>query len=417
MELDGKVAIVTGASRGSELRRRSPWPVPAAAWLASPARRGRLRSGHLEPSTKRWHARRKREERRSPIPTNLADHDEICSMVASTVDHFGGVDILVNNAAVQFVGDLDQPQHRLELTMAINYWAPLIATRESYPHMERRNGGAIVNVSSLAALVPFPDMLSYGTSKIALEHLTLDAARVLHPKGINVNCFRIDISVASEGFIANTPGADRSDWEPCEVPAEGILWMLRAAARLHRPSREHVPPPRARRHHDVTRRTTSCTASDADRTLRRPLRGGPLELRGAVRLNPAVWVGQLVLSLDRATRGPTRGGCRCLRSWSVGFSAAACVAGEERGDRGLLVTHKGLEPFEVFDHDAACLLVAADQLVVRRHPFRLRSAERRIRVGHEEEPPEVDAWSERPQISQSITATTVDPVDSVLPSL
>jgi NAD(P)-dependent dehydrogenase (short-subunit alcohol dehydrogenase family) len=70
-------------------------------------------------------------------------------------------------------------------------------------------------------------MLAYGTSKIALEHLTLDAARELYPRGIAVNCFRIDVPVASEGFVANMPDADTSTWEPAEVAAEGILWILR----------------------------------------------------------------------------------------------------------------------------------------------------------------------------------------------
>jgi len=164
------------------------------------------------------------------VAANLADRDSVRDMVARAAEHFGGLDILINNAAVQFIGDLEQPEHRHDLTFAVNYWAPYIAIQESYPHMERRGGGAIVNVSSLAALLPIPQMLSYGTSKLALEHLTLDAARALHPKKIAVNCFRIDIAVASEGFVANTPGADHSNWEPCEVPAEGILWMLQQSA-------------------------------------------------------------------------------------------------------------------------------------------------------------------------------------------
>ena len=45
-----------------------------------------------------------------------------------------------------------------------------------------------------------------------------------------MNCFRIDVPVASEGFVANTPGADRTGWESTDVPAEGILWMLRQPA-------------------------------------------------------------------------------------------------------------------------------------------------------------------------------------------
>jgi NAD(P)-dependent dehydrogenase (short-subunit alcohol dehydrogenase family) len=72
--------------------------------------------------------------------------------------------------------------------------------------------------------------MSYGVSKIALERLTIDAAVQLQPLGIAVNCFRIDVPVASEGFVANTPGVDRSTWEPCDVAAEGILWMLRQPA-------------------------------------------------------------------------------------------------------------------------------------------------------------------------------------------
>jgi hypothetical protein len=69
--------------------------------------------------------------------------------------------------------------------------------------------------------------MSYGVSKVGLERLTVDVAKQVQDWGIAVNCFRIDIPVASEGFIANTPGQDRSGWEPCEVPAEGILWMIR----------------------------------------------------------------------------------------------------------------------------------------------------------------------------------------------
>ena len=58
----------------------------------------------------------------------------------------------------------------------------------------------------------------------------MDLARQVQGDGIAVNCFRIDLPVASEGFVANTPGADRSTWEPCEVAAEGMVWMLQQPA-------------------------------------------------------------------------------------------------------------------------------------------------------------------------------------------
>jgi NAD(P)-dependent dehydrogenase (short-subunit alcohol dehydrogenase family) len=93
--------------------------------------------------------------------------------------------------------------------------------------MAAGGGGTIINVSSEAALYPHPSLLAYGISKIGLERLTIDAARQLAPSHIAVNCFRIDIAIASEGFVANTPNADHSNWEPSEVAAEGIVWMTR----------------------------------------------------------------------------------------------------------------------------------------------------------------------------------------------
>jgi hypothetical protein len=69
--------------------------------------------------------------------------------------------------------------------------------------------------------------MAYGMSKAAMERMTVDAARQLRPYDIAVNTFRIDVPVASEGFVANLPDIDHDDWEPTEVPAEGILWMLR----------------------------------------------------------------------------------------------------------------------------------------------------------------------------------------------
>jgi NAD(P)-dependent dehydrogenase (short-subunit alcohol dehydrogenase family) len=96
--------------------------------------------------------------------------------------------------------------------------------------MAAQGGGAIVNISSGLALHPFPGMMVYGMSKAALERLSIDVAQQLRPKHIAVNTFRIDLPVASEGFLANLPGVDHSSWEPCEVPAEGVLWMLRQPA-------------------------------------------------------------------------------------------------------------------------------------------------------------------------------------------
>jgi citronellol/citronellal dehydrogenase len=232
-DLDGKFALVTGASRGGGAA--TAVALAAAGCRVACAARSTDASPQRTPGTldatvgtiTAGHG----EGRAVAVPTDISDADQVVAMVAAAVDAFGGLDILINNAAVTFVGDLDIPMRRHDLIMEINLRAPLIAIREAVPHMRAGGrGGRIVNVSSLAALDPIPGLMSYGISKIGLERLTVDAARQLARDGIAVNCFRIDLPVASEGFIANTPDSDHSSWEPAEVAAEGVCWMLRQPA-------------------------------------------------------------------------------------------------------------------------------------------------------------------------------------------
>src|SRR3954452_8611695 len=226
MELSGKVAIVTGASRGvgaatallmaergckvvCAARATDAAPVPIPGTIDETVRRITDAGGTAV-----------------AVPTNLAKDAEVEQMIAATVDHFGPVDILVNNAAITFPGDLDLDMKRFDLLMQVDLRAPLQAIRAVMPSMKARRTGSILNISSVAGLNYFPGLMGYGMAKAALEHLTLSPAYQLKPFDVAVNCFRIDVPVASEGFVFNLPDADHSDWEPSEVAAEGIVWML-----------------------------------------------------------------------------------------------------------------------------------------------------------------------------------------------
>ncbi|GIW42332.1 MAG: short-chain dehydrogenase [Candidatus Binatia bacterium] len=227
VELAGKVALVTGASRGvgkalalALVREGVRVACAARATDASPLKL----PGTIDETVRECRAL---GGEALAVPTNLAVEDEVVRMVEKTVEHFGRIDILVNNAAITFPGDLHIPLKRYDLIMNVNLRAPFVAIRTVVPFLTAQKSGAIVNVSSAAALHPFPGLMAYGMSKAALERLTLDVAEQLRPHGIAVNCFRIDVPVASEGFVANLPDADHSSWEPTEVPAEGIVWMLR----------------------------------------------------------------------------------------------------------------------------------------------------------------------------------------------
>jgi NAD(P)-dependent dehydrogenase (short-subunit alcohol dehydrogenase family) len=227
MELAGKVAVVTGASRGvgaataialgaagakvaCAARATDAAPLPIPGTIDATVRTIVAAGGEA-----------------LAVPTNLADDASVVAMIERTVAAWGRVDILVNNAAITFPGDLALPMKRHDLIFAVNLRAPLIAIQTVVPGMRERGEGTILNVSSLAALNYFPTQMAYGMSKIALEHMTVSLAAQLRADRIPVNTFRIDVAVASEGFVHNSPGVDTSDWEPCEVAAEGILWMLR----------------------------------------------------------------------------------------------------------------------------------------------------------------------------------------------
>ena len=226
MSPDRRVALVTGASRG--VGAATAVALAEIGYDVACAARSTRDHPHRVPGTLDETVARVEGAggRALAVPTDLSVTGDVVRMVERTVEHFGRVDVLVNNAAITFAGDLDIALDRHDLVMEVNLRAPLVAIRAARAHLARGGRGAIVNVSSVAALYPHPGLMSYGISKVGLERLTVDAARQLAGEGTAVNCFRIDVPVASEGFIANTPGLDRSDWEPCAVAAEGIAWMV-----------------------------------------------------------------------------------------------------------------------------------------------------------------------------------------------
>src|SRR6476660_4989698 len=201
MQLDGKVAIVTGASRGvgaatalmlaargckvaCAARATDAAPVPIPGTIDETVRQITEAGGDA-----------------LAVPTNLAKDAEVERMVATTIEHYGQVDVLVNNAAITFPGDLDLDMKRFDLVMQVDLRAPLLAIRAVMPSMKARRTGSILNISSVAGLNYFPGLMAYGMSKAALEHLTVSAAWQLKPFNVAVNTFRIDVPVASGGVV------------------------------------------------------------------------------------------------------------------------------------------------------------------------------------------------------------------------
>jgi len=118
---------------------------------------------------------------------NLAHALEIERMIAGSVDVFGAIDILVNNAVVRYSAPVEQfPVGEWDLGMAVNLSAAFHTIRLALPEMRRRNWGRIINVSSIYGLIGTANRISYVTTKTALIGLTRAVA--LETRDQNITC-------------------------------------------------------------------------------------------------------------------------------------------------------------------------------------------------------------------------------------
>ena len=103
------------------------------------------------------------------LPCDLTDREQVRRMVRHVVDHFAGIDVLVNNAGIISVGPMEvMTIEDYEQAMRTHFWAPLYTTMEALPHIKARGGGRVVNVSSVGGKLPAPHLLPYTASKFAL---------------------------------------------------------------------------------------------------------------------------------------------------------------------------------------------------------------------------------------------------------
>jgi 3-oxoacyl-[acyl-carrier protein] reductase len=185
-QLDGKVAIVTGGSKGIG---RSI----AAGLLAAGARvaiSGRSASALKEAAAElgKGDGGGGHAGRLLTVEGDVASEQDAAKLINQAVQRFGGLDILINNAGIgRFANIADMSTEDWHAIIGTNLTGAFFCTRAALPHLKQRGGGYIINISSLAGSNPFSGGASYCASKAAVDALSEALMQEVRHDGIRVS--------------------------------------------------------------------------------------------------------------------------------------------------------------------------------------------------------------------------------------
>lgn len=234
MELHDKVCVVTGASSGIGAATARMLADRGARVVLAARRADRLSALAAElPDA-------------LAAPADVTDPEQVVRLVRSTVEHFGGIDVLINDAGQGLhVPLLDLEPSDLRAVFELNVVAPLCLMQAVVPSMHRRGGGCVVNVSSATSLRVFPGLGGYASTKAALNMLSQTARLELADAGVTVSVVYPSVTATEfhehlrAGSILRTAAGITPD--PPELAARAVLFALESGA----PHVLVADPPRA----------------------------------------------------------------------------------------------------------------------------------------------------------------------------
>jgi NAD(P)-dependent dehydrogenase (short-subunit alcohol dehydrogenase family) len=235
--LDGRVAVVTGGARGIGYAVAEALGREAASVVI-----GALTESHLDRAAA---ALRERGVAVEAVRADMREPGQVEHLVSMAVDRFGGLDILVNNAGVgAFTNVADMSIEQWRQVIDTNLTGVFYACHFAIPHLRRRGGGWIVNISSLAGKNAFAGGAAYCASKAGLNQFSEALMQEVRYDNIRVS-YLMPGSVAT-GFSGRESGAG-DDWKLTAGDVAQVVMDLIAMPARSLPSRVELRPSRPRK--------------------------------------------------------------------------------------------------------------------------------------------------------------------------
>lgn len=155
------------------------------------------------------------------IQADMTKPEDIKMMVEKSIEHFGRIDLLVNNAGQAVYGNLESvDSDNYHKIIELNIFGPLLAMQAVIPQMRKQGGGMIINVSSKVSKMFIPGLSAYASTKYALNALSLTSRQELEKDNIIVSVLHPGLTATN--FGKNAMGARPQRWsngESAEMPA------------------------------------------------------------------------------------------------------------------------------------------------------------------------------------------------------
>lgn len=229
--LEGKVAFVAGASRGigATIAAALASAGAAVAVAARSEQQGKLPGTIFSVADAITDA----GGRALPVACDVTSEESVNGAVDAAVAEFGGIDILVANAGVLWLGPIEStPLKRWQLCLDVNLTGVFLVTRAVIPHVRARGGGSLMAITTTGVTMVDQGSNAYWVSKAAAERLYLGLASDLRGDNIAVNCLSPSRVVLTEGWQAGGAGMEIPPdmVEPPEAMANAAVLLARQDA-------------------------------------------------------------------------------------------------------------------------------------------------------------------------------------------